>query len=71
MSKGTGGGQSWVVGKVSFCGESAGVHARPSLGPPWHTLLTPSVLLWLIAGVPGTPVPGAGGVTPALARGGG
>ena len=28
-----------------------------------------SVLLWLIAGVPGTPVPGAGGVTPALARG--
>src|SRR5438876_3522103 len=28
------------------------------------------VLLWLIAGVPGTPVPGAGGVTPALAGGG-
>src|SRR5438128_10249295 len=70
MSKGAGGGQSWVVGKVAFCGESAGVHPMPSLGPPWHTLLTLSVLLWLIAGVPGTPVPGAGGVTPALAGGG-
>src|SRR5437016_7337117 len=39
MSRAGGGGQSWVVGKVSFCGESAGVHAKPLLGPPWHTLL--------------------------------
>src|SRR5207247_6238752 len=39
MSKATGGRQSWAVGKVAFCGESAGVHAMPLLGPPWHTLL--------------------------------
>src|SRR5437870_13659787 len=39
MSRAAGGGQSWVVGKLAFCAESAGVHAMPLLGPPWHTLL--------------------------------
>src|SRR5438876_8634081 len=38
MSMATGGGQSWVVGKAPRVPttESAGVQARPSLGPPWH-----------------------------------
>src|SRR5436853_7216587 len=38
MSMATGGGQSWVVGKSPRVPmtESAGVQARPSLGPPWH-----------------------------------
>src|SRR5437773_1143250 len=39
MSKAAGGGQSWGVGKLGFSAESAGVHAPPLLGPPWHTLL--------------------------------
>src|SRR5206468_5928727 len=39
MSRAAGGGQSWVVGKLAFCAESAGVHAKPLLGPPWHVLL--------------------------------
>src|SRR5437867_2861424 len=39
MSMATGGGQSWVVGKSDRVPttESAGVQARPLLGPPWHT----------------------------------
>ncbi len=36
MSLTAGGGQSWVVGKLWLSAESAGVHAMPSLGPPWH-----------------------------------
>src|SRR5438477_6720435 len=38
-SESAGGGQSWVVGKASPRFEVSGVHARPFLGPPWHTLL--------------------------------
>src|SRR5436309_5252115 len=36
MSRFAGGGQSWVVGKLGFSAESAGVQAPPSLAPPWH-----------------------------------
>src|SRR2546428_11016010 len=50
MSRAAGGGQSWVVGKLAFCAESAGVHAMPLLGPPWHTLLKPTGQGWM----PGT-----------------
>src|SRR5437773_2728524 len=31
-----GGGQSGLVGKLAWSGESAGVQAPPSLAPPWH-----------------------------------
>src|SRR5439155_1644148 len=37
MSLTGGGGQSWLVGKLSLSAESAGVQPVPSLGPPWHT----------------------------------
>src|SRR2546425_5043561 len=50
MSRAAGGGQSWVVGKLAFCAESAGVHAMPLLGPPWHTLLKHTGQGWM----PGT-----------------
>src|SRR3989442_896150 len=36
MSLATGGGQSWVVGKLWLMGDEDGVQAMPSLGPPWH-----------------------------------
>src|SRR5947207_4862818 len=50
MSKAAGGGQSWVVGKLGFSAESAGVHGPPLLGPPWHTLLKHTGQGWM----PGT-----------------
>src|ERR1043166_9479384 len=37
MSRVVVGGQSCVVGKLGFTGESAGVQAMPTLGPPWQT----------------------------------
>src|SRR5437899_5740588 len=37
MSSTGGGGQSWLVGKLSLSAESAGVQPVPSLGPPWQT----------------------------------
>ena len=39
MSRFAGGGQSWVVGKLGFSAESAGVQAPPSLAPPWHLIV--------------------------------
>src|SRR5437667_1075085 len=39
MSRFAGGGQSWVVGKLGFSAESAGVQSAPSLAPPWHLIV--------------------------------
>ena len=43
MSRAGVGGQSWLVGKLGFTGESAGVQTAPLLGPPWHTTEPPHV----------------------------
>src|SRR6266446_10683165 len=51
-SESAGGGQSWLVGKPSPRFEVSGVHARPFLGPPWHTLLRHTGQGWM----PGTSV---------------
>src|SRR6266849_5387911 len=48
-SESAGGGQSWLVGKPAPRFEVCGVHARPFLGPPWHTLLRHTGHGWMPA----------------------
>src|SRR5713101_4372 len=48
-SESAGGGQSWLVGKPAPRFEVCGVHARPFLGPPWHTLLRHTGQGWMPA----------------------